>query len=237
MTKEGINYIIVDKESDNMDGHRKRIKEKYLKNGIDGFLEYEILELLLTYSIPRRDVKATAKELLTKFGSLYEVFRADRKNLCEVEGIKENSYILFNLFRDIHRYIYRENRLLGKKISGTEELLEYLKMDLCHLKVEVFKVIFLDCHNVLIDEKTLFTGTLDKSYIYPRELVKEIFIRDAKSVIFVHNHPSGSITPSKADISFTNNMRFLLKELEINLLDHIIIGGDSYYSFLEENLI
>lgn len=221
-----------------MNGHRNRIKEKYLKNGIEGFLEYEILELLLTYSIPRRDVKSISKELLEKFGDLYGVFHANRKSLCEVQGIKDNSYILFNLIKDINRYIYKENRLLGKKISGTEELLEYLKMDLCHLKVEVFKVIFLDCQNVLLDEKTLFKGTLDKSYIYPRELVKEIFIRDAKSVIFVHNHPSGSITPSKADISFTNNMRFLLKELEINLLDHIIIGrGGHYYSFLEEDLI
>lgn len=220
-----------------MTGHRMRIKEKYLKNGLDGFLEYEILELLLTYSNPRRDVKPIAKELLEKFGDMYGVVHADRKSLCEISGIKNNSYILLKLIKDINRYIYKENRLLGRKISGTEELLEYLNMDMAHLKVEVFKVIFLDNQHILLDEKTLFKGTLDKSYIYPRELVKEIFDRDAKSVIFVHNHPSGKVTPSKADISFTNNMRFLLKELEINLLDHIIIGESDYYSFLEENLI
>ncbi len=220
-----------------MNGHRQRIKEKYLKNGIDGFLEYEILELLLTYSLPRRDVKPIAKDLLDKFGSLYNITNASKNALCEVEGIKDSSYILLKLIRDINGYIYKENRLLGKKISGTKELLEYLYIDMGHLKVEVFKLIFLDSQHTLLDEKTLFRGTLDKSYIYPRELVKEIFDRDAKSVIFVHNHPSGKTTPSKADISFTNNMRFLLKELEINLLDHIIIGNGSYYSFLEENLI
>ncbi len=220
-----------------MKGHRQRIKEKYLKNGINGFLEYEILELLLTYSLPRRDVKPIAKDLLDKFGSLYNIVNANKNALYEVEGIKDSSYILLKLIRDINGYIYKENRLLGKKISGTKELLEYLYIDMGHLKVEVFKVIFLDSQNTLLDEKTLFRGTLDKSYIYPRELVKEIFEKDAKSVIFVHNHPSGKTTPSKADISFTNNIRFLLKELEINLLDHIIIGNGSYYSFLEENLI
>jgi len=221
-----------------MNGHRSRIREKYLKNGLNGFLEYEILELLLTYSLPRRDVKALAKELLDKFGNLHGVLYGDKTALYEIAGIKDNTYVLFQLIKDINRFIYKENKLVGNKMSGTEELLKYLNLEMCNLKVEEFKVIFLDTQNVILDIKTLFQGTLDKSHIYPRELVKEVFAKNAKSVIFVHNHPSGNITPSKADISFTNNMRFLLKELEINLLDHIIIGnGENYYSFLEENLI
>lgn len=221
-----------------MNGHRSRIREKYLKNGINGFLEYEILELLLTYSIPRKDVKALAKELLNKFGNINGILYGDKQELYEISGIKDSTYVLLQLVKDINRFIYKENKLLGNKMSGTEELLRYLNLEMCNLKLEEFKVIFLDTQNIILDIKTLFQGTLDKSHIYPRELVKEVFARNAKSVIFVHNHPSGNIAPSKADISFTNNMRFLLKELEINLLDHIIIGnGDHYYSFLEENLI
>lgn len=219
------------------DGHRKRLKEKYLKGGIEGFLDYEILELFLTYASPRKDCKQKAKELLERFKTLEGVFNAPKEKLLEIEDFGETSYILLKLFKDIQKYIYKEDKLRGKKISSTETLLEYLKYDMANREVEVFKIIFLDTQNVFINEKTIFVGTIDKSYIYPRELVKEVFEHNAKSVIFVHNHPSGNLNPSKADISFTNSMRVLLKELEINLLDHIIVGVGGYFSFLEENLL
>lgn len=221
----------------NNDGHRQRLREKYLKGGINGFLDYEILELFLTYASPRKDCKAKSKELIEKFGSLEAVFNGSKEKLLEVSDIGETTYVLIKLFKDIQKYIYKEDKLKGKKISSTKDLLEYLKYDMSNLKVEVFKIIFLDTQNIFINEKTIFVGTIDKSYIYPRELVKEIFEHNAKSVIFAHNHPSGNLNPSKADITFTNSMKFLLKELEINLLDHIIIGSGDYYSFLEENLL
>lgn len=219
------------------DGHRARLREKYLKGGINGFLDYEILELFLTYASPRKDCKLKAKELLEKFKTLEGVFNAPKDKFLEIEDIGDASYILMKLFKDIQKYIYKEDKLRGKKISSTETLLEYLQYDMANSEIELFKIIFLDTQNVFINEKTLFVGTIDKSYIYPRELVKEVFEHNAKSVIFAHNHPSGNLNPSKADISFTNSMRALLKELEINLLDHIIVGTGGYYSFLEENLL
>ncbi|MBN1468021.1 MAG: DNA repair protein RadC [Fusobacteriaceae bacterium] len=218
-------------------GHRSRLKEKYLKGGLDGFLDYEILELFLTYASPRKDCKAKAKALIDKFGSIEGVFNAPKEKVLEVEDMGESSYVLMKLFKDIQKYIFKEDRLMGKKISSTKELIEYLNYEMSNLEVEVFKIIFLNTQNVLINEKTIFVGTIDKSYIYPRELLKEIFEHNAKSVIFVHNHPSGNLNPSKADISFTNSMRSIFKELEINILDHIIIGKGGYFSFLEENLI
>jgi DNA repair protein RadC len=218
-------------------GHRSRLKEKYLKGGLDGFLDYEILELFLTYASPRKDCKAKAKALIDKFGSIEGVFNAPKEKVIEVEDMGESSYVLMKLFKDIQKYIFKEDRLMGKKISSTKELIEYLNYEMSNLEVEVFKIIFLNTQNVLINEKTIFVGTIDKSYIYPRELLKEIFEHNAKSVIFVHNHPSGNLNPSKADISFTNSMRSIFKELEINILDHIIIGKGGYFSFLEENLI
>ena len=221
----------------NNDGHRQRLREKYLKGGIEGFLDYEILELFLTYASPRKDCKAKSKELIEKFGSLEGVFNAPKKKLLEIEDMGNASYILIKLFKDIQKYIYKEDKLRGRKISSTKELIEYLNYDMANLQVEVFKIIFLDTQNVFINEKTIVVGTIDKSYIYPRELLKEIFEHNAKSVIFAHNHPSGNLNPSKADINFTNSMRSLLKELEINLLDHVIIGTSGHYSFLEENLL
>ena len=218
-------------------GHRSRLKEKYLKGGLDGFLDYEILELFLTYASPRKDCKGKAKALIDKFGSIEGVFNAPKEKVLEVEDMGESSYVLMKLFKDIQKYIFKEDRLMGKKISSTKELIEYLNYEMSNLEVEVFKIIFLNTQNVLINEKTIFVGTIDKSYIYPRELLKEIFEHNAKSVIFVHNHPSGNLNPSKADISFTNSMRSIFKELEINILDHIIIGKGGYFSFLEENLI
>lgn len=218
-------------------GHRSRLKEKYLKGGLDGFLDYEILELFLTYASPRKDCKAKAKALIDKFGSIEGVFNAPKEKVLEVEDMGESSYVLMKLFKDVQKYIFKEDRLMGKKISSTKELIEYLNYEMSNLEVEVFKIIFLNTQNVLINEKTIFVGTIDKSYIYPRELLKEIFEHNAKSVIFVHNHPSGNLNPSKADISFTNSMRSIFKELEINILDHIIIGKGGYFSFLEENLI
>lgn len=219
-------------------GHRQRIKKKYLEIGPQAFNEeYELLELLLTFSIPRRDCKSIAKELLEKFGSISNVLHESKENLESVSGVKDNSYVLFKLVLDLNKYILKENRLKETYINGTHDLVNYLKQDIGFVKKEVFKVIFLDNKNKFLEEETLFKGTLDRSHIYPRELVEKIFKHSAKSVIFSHNHPSGDLTPSKQDVNFTNSMKKLLKELDIRLLDHIIIGRNSYFSFLENGLL
>mgnify|MGYP000623735944 FL=1 len=102
-------------------GHRSRLKEKYLKGGLDGFLDYEILELFLTYASPRKDCKAKAKALIDKFGSIEGVFNAPKEKVLEVEDMGESSYVLMKLFKDIQKYIFKEDRLMGKKISSTKE--------------------------------------------------------------------------------------------------------------------
>ena len=224
--------------NDYRSGHRQRIKKKYLETGKDAFNEeYELLELLLTFSIPRRDCKVIAKDLLEKFGTLSNVLHESRENLELVSGVKENSYILFKLILDLNKHILKEEKLKEVHINGTEDLIKYLRQDIGFIKKEVFKVIFLDSSNKFIEEETLFKGTLDKSYIYPRELLEKIFKYSAKSVIFSHNHPSGNLKPSKQDVNFTKRMKKLLKELDVRLLDHIIIGRNSYFSFLENELL
>ena len=221
------------------EGHRERLRKRYIKSGLEGFNDYEVLELLLTYSIARKDVKPIAKELIEKFGTIDEIAKSDTKSLLEVDGIGEGSAVFLKLIGDIALTLYRE-KIEDKDIltiKSKNSLLSYLRGEIGYSPREEFKILFLDSSNKLIASETLFYGTIDKSAIYPREIVERVIKNRAKSVIFAHNHPSGSISPSKKDIELTQYMYDSLKLLEIRLLDHIIITKNSYFSFLEEGLI
>lgn len=221
------------------EGHRERLRKRYIKSGLEGFNDYEVLELLLTYSIARKDVKPIAKKLIEKFGTIDEIAKSDIKSLLEVDGIGEGSAVFLKLIGDIALTLYRE-KIEDKDIltiKSKNSLLSYLRGEIGYSPREEFKILFLDSSNKLIANETLFYGTIDKSAIYPREIVERVIKNRAKSVIFAHNHPSGSISPSKKDIELTQYMYDSLKLLEIRLLDHIIITKNSYFSFLEEGLI
>lgn len=220
-------------------GHRSRLKEKYINSGIEGFHDYEILEILLTYSIGRKDVKPIAKDLLKKFGSIGKVFKAEAKELLEIDGIGEGSAVFLKLVGDIAKNCYKENLCENDVISikSKSDLLSYLRGEMGYSGREEFKVLFLNSANHLIGDETLFYGTIDKSAVYPREIVERCIKNGAKSVVFAHNHPSGNTTPSRQDKELTQYMYDSLKLLDIRLLDHIIITKNSYFSFLEEGLI
>ena len=225
-------------------GHRERIKEKFLKNGIDGFAEYEILELLLTYSIPRKDTKPIAKELLNKFKNLDNVFKADFDKLSAIDGLGKNSIAFLKLIGDLPSIIYKDElknkKLVDKetlKISNKDILLKYLRNKIGYEEIEKFYVLYLSSSNEVIEFEENSVGTLDRSSVYPREIYKKIINLNAKSVILAHNHPSDNITPSKCDIELTNEIAKGLKNFGALLIEHIIITKNSYFSFLEEGLI
>ena len=225
-------------------GHRERIKEKFLKNGIDGFAEYEILELLLTHCIPRKDTKPIAKELLNKFKSLDNVFKADFDKLSAVDGLGKNSIAFLKLIGDLPSIIYKDElknkKLVDKetlKISNKDILLKYLRNKIGYEEIEKFYVLYLSSSNEVIEFEENSVGTLDRSSVYPREIYKKIINLNAKSVILAHNHPSDNITPSKCDIELTNEIAKGLKNFGALLIEHIIITKNSYFSFLEEGLI
>ena len=220
-------------------GHRERIKEKFLKNGIDGFAEYEILELLLTYCIPRKDTKPIAKELLNKFKSLDNVFKADFDKLSAIEGLGKNSIAFLKLIGDLPSIIYKDElknkKLVDKetlKISNKDVLLKYLRNKIGYEEIEKFYVLYLSSSNEVIEFEENSVGTLDRSSVYPREIYKKIINLNAKSVILAHNHPSDNITPSKCDIELTNEIAKGLKNFGALLIEHIIITKNSYFSFL-----
>ena len=230
-------------EKDNQ-GHRERIKEKFLKNGIDGFAEYEILELLLTYCIPRKDTKPIAKDLLNKFKTLDNVFKADFDKLSVIDGLGNNSIAFLKLIGDLPSIIYKDElknkKLIDKetlKISNKDILLKYLRNKIGYEEIEKFYVIYLSSSNEVIEFEENSTGTLDRSSVYPREIYKRVINLNAKSIILAHNHPSDNITPSKSDIELTNEIAKGLKNFGALLIEHIIITKNSYFSFLEEGLI
>ena len=225
-------------------GHRERIKEKFLKNGIDGFAEYEILELLLTYCIPRKDTKPIAKELLNKFKSLDNVFKADFDKLSAIDGLGKNSIAFLKLIGDLPSIIYKDElknkKLVDKetlKISNKDILLKYLRNKIGYEEIEKFYVLYLSSSNEVIEFEENSVGTLDRSSVYPREIYKKIINLNAKSIILAHNHPSDNIIPSKCDIELTNEIAKGLKNFGALLIEHIIITKNSYFSFLEEGLI
>ncbi|WP_338969544.1 DNA repair protein RadC [Fusobacterium nucleatum] len=230
-------------EKDNQ-GHRERIREKFLNNGIDGFAEYEILELLLTYCIPRKDTKPIAKELLNKFKSLDNVFKASFDKLSAIDGLGKNTIAFLKLMGDLPSIIYKDElknkKLVDKetlKILNKDILLKYLRNKIGYEEIEKFYILYLSSSNEVIKFEENSVGTLDRSSVYPREIYKKVINLNAKSLILVHNHPSDNITPSKSDIELTNEIAKGLKNFGALLIEHIIITKNSYFSFLEEGLI
>lgn len=222
----------------NCEGHRERLRKKYLQGGYSAFHDYEILELFLTYAIPRKDTKPIAKELIEKFGDIDGVVSSNIEELCNISGIKEGSAIFLKLLGDVAKNLYKgEMKKEGIQLKDKNSLIRYLRSEIGFSSREEFRVIFLNNYNMLVGSETLFIGTIDKSAVYPREIVEKVLFYKAKGIIFAHNHPSGNIRPSKQDIQITEHMQEALDLIDVKLLEHIIITKDGYFSFLEEGLI
>ncbi|MEA1995858.1 MAG: DNA repair protein RadC [Campylobacterota bacterium] len=218
-------------------GHRQRIKDKYKKSGVVGWLDYEVLELVLSYAIARKDTKPIAKELMARFKTLNGVLDADSKELKSVSGISEHTTLFLKLLKDI-AVLYLKNDLHNKDLLSSPELVfDYLKASLKGCVDEEFKALFLNNRNQLIAIETLQTGTVNRSVVYPRKIVERSLYHHAVGVIIAHNHPAGTLTPSKEDGAVTKAIKDALRTVEITLLDHIIIGGNDYFSFKSKGLI
>ena len=212
-------------------GHRERIKNKFKKEGLKPFLDHEVLELLLTYSIPRKDTKKLAWDLLKTFGSLSGVLEASNFDLQKVKGLGPQSALLINLIREIitrHSYDVMKQRL---SISNQAELYNYCMAHLQNKKQECFEVLFLDIKLRLIAAEVLCEGNVDNATVYPRKLIELILKYGAKHIICVHNHPSGDPEPSGEDKFMTEDLRTALKVISVVFLDHIIVGNGKIYSF------
>ena len=233
-----------EKTKNNAKGHRERVRKKFLENGFNGLEDYEVLELLLFYVIPRKDTKAIAKELIKRFKTLANVLKADTLELKTINGLGDVAITFLKMMGALPEKIYEDklkNQKLIKddknKITDKEVLLSFLRNKIGYEDVEKFYVIYLSSSNEVIAFEESSSGTLDRSSIYPREIYKRVIMENAKSIIIAHNHPSGNTFPSKCDIDITNEIAKGLKNFGALLIEHIIITRDSYFSFLEEGLI
>ena len=218
-------------------GHRERLKNKFLQTNPTGFSDYELLELFLFQSMPRRDVKPLAKRLLARFSGFDQLINADKYKLMEVSGVTESIYLHLRTVREILNRVFTERIQDKNIISSWCQLLEYLKFNMGCLKIEQFRVLFLNKKNVLIADEVMAMGTIDQTPVYPREIVKRSLFHEAGALILVHNHPSGDPKPSNVDIDLTTQIINACKTVNVTVHDHVIIGGNEYYSFKSNMLI
>ena len=212
-------------------GHRERLRNRFLRSGLEGFQNYEALELLLTFAIPRKDVKPLAKYLINHYGSLYNVLNASASELREIQGIGPAASVLLCLCRDIVTQAVEEKVIEEKTFDSNEEAANFLRMKIGIGKKETLMAIFLDSRRRLIEYK-LYYGTVDHTAIYAREVLEQALLCHACSVILAHNHPSGVCSPSRDDIRLTAEMRETLKRLGIILLDHLIVTRSGHTSIM-----
>lgn len=218
-------------------GHRKRLKEKFSNQGATSVSDYELLELLLFQSIPRRDVKPLAKNLLHIFSDFNGLLNGEKGKLLNIEGVRESTYLQLKLVREILNRVFHDKIKKKNVISSWSAVIDYLKFNMGNIKIEQFRILFLNKKNILIADEILSTGTIDQTSIYPREVVKKALFHEAGAIILVHNHPSGNVKPSKSDIDLTNQLVSACSMVNIAIHDHIIIGGSDYYSFKSNMLL
>ena len=218
-------------------GHRERIKNKFKSEGLKPFLDHEVLELLLTYSIPRKDTKKLAWKLIKSFGSFNGVLDASAFELQKTEGIGPQSAMLINIVREIiTRYSYGEVKK-RRSISNQEELYNYCMTHLQNKKQEFFEVLFLDVKTRLIATEVIAEGNIDSAAVSIRKIMELVLKHGAKYIICVHNHPSGDPSPSGEDVFITEQLKTVLEGLSVHVADHIIVGAGKIYSLLSKSCI
>ena len=218
-------------------GHRERLRQKFLIYGLEKLTDDEIVELLLTLATPRRDCKQIARAALNRFGGLPGVLEASIDQLQQVPGIGPKNALGLKLVHEVARKFLRE-RLVGRDfLSSSREVYDYLLHSLRDLKKEVFKVIYLNGRNEVIQIETLFEGSLSSSAVYPREVIRKGLAHHAAAMVFAHNHPSGDPSPSSQDFAITRDLYLAGKIMGIQVLDHLIIGRNRYYSFADQGQI
>ena len=224
-------------ETKSQEGHRKRLRDRFNQSGLSAFLDYEIVEVLLTLGTSRKDCKPQAKEAIKRFKTLRGVLEAPAEELQKIKGITAHNVFVIKFMQEITRRFLKEQVLVKPYSRSSREVFDYLYHSMRDLKKEVFKVMFLDAQNHVIEIEDLFEGTLNASAIYPREVIQSAVKHSAAALIFVHNHPAGNPQPSDNDKQITQELVFAANIMQIKVLDHIVIGDNRYFSFADAGLI
>lgn len=210
--------------------HRKRLRERFLRDDGAAMPDYEVLELLLCLAIPRRDVKPLAKQLIAEFDDLAGVLSAPNERLVEIDGVGETVVAALKLARAAALRLTEADAKARPAIGSHQALLDHCRARLGRSGTEEFRVLFLDSKNGLIKDERLGQGTVNHAPVYPREVVKRALELGAVALILVHNHPSGDPTPSSDDIAMTREVRAAAETLGLTLHDHLIVGRNGHAS-------
>lgn len=215
------------------DGHRSRIRKRFMLNGFDGFEDHEILELALFYAIPRKNTNVIAHELLNKFGTVDAVFDAPINMLKEIEGVGESAAIFIKMISGLAR-IYMERKFKNdEKAPEISDINDHITLKFIGRSEELVVVVLFDAKGKVIYEGVVNKGTVNAVDIYARKIIELIVLYNASSVILAHNHPSGFAVPSVEDIESTAKLNKILQSMHVSLLDHIIVADGDYVSLRE----
>ncbi|MCI5115288.1 MAG: DNA repair protein RadC [Candidatus Electrothrix sp. AU1_5] len=219
-------------------GHRQRLRDKFQEKGIEALTDTEIIELLLTFGTPRSDCKQPARDALNKFGSLPQVLDTPLEELKKIKGMGPKNIFALAFVQGVARRYLRQRIQKKNYITSSKEVADYLIYALRGLQHEVFMVVYLDASHAVIKSEILSEGTINVNTVYPRELLKAALKYHAASLVVAHNHPSGSLKPSRQDEQLTRTLYLLCSFMNITLLDHLIIGaGETVYSFADHGLM
>ena len=218
-------------------GHRQRMREKYLKYGIEAFSPHEILEMLLYYSKSRENTNPLAHGLIEAFGSVSGVIDADPRDLKNIKGIGDSSVVLIKLIKDIFEYYQKEKWAEVKRLNTVEEIGFYLTDMIGDKPYESLYIMCLDNANKILDFLEVERGSVSSSAINIRKILETAIRHNAEKIVLAHNHPSGLITPSQEDINMTSVFRDAFSAITIKMIDHIIVGGKGFTSMAEKGFI
>ncbi len=217
--------------------HRKRLRDRFLRYGLDSFADYEAVELLLTLAIPRKDVKEQAKRSIERFGSFRGVLDASVEELREVEGLGNVAPIALHVVREAATRYLRQKSQTSFSLERPETLFDYCRSSLGALSYEAFRVIYLDSACKILGDDLIEEGTVDRAAVYPRRVMDAALRKKAAVLAFTHNHPNGDVRPTEQDKVLTRALVLAATTLQIKVLDHVIVSKDTVFSFRQEGLL
>lgn len=218
-------------------GHRRRLRQRFLKNGLESFPDYEAVEFLLTLAIPRGDVKTQAKEAIKRFKTFRGVLDAPAEELRQIPGLSEASAAAIRFVKEsITRYL-QQKTAEGPSLKSPQAVIDYCRASMGSEANEQFRVIFLNKKARVLGEEVVAEGTIDEAAVYPRRIMEEALLKKAVFILLVHNHPSGDVNPSRQDKTLTRMLQLAGKTLGVEIYDHLIVSKDDTFSFKEEGLL
>jgi DNA repair protein RadC len=220
-------------------GHRQRLRERFVKAGLDGFADYEVVELLLTLAIPRSDVKQPAKALIKKFGDLRGILDAPLEEVQQVSGIGSVTPVALQIIRETANLYLQQTAEQAESLSDFEVLSRFWRSKIGALAHEVFQVGYLDSGLRLLRDgiETIEEGTTDRAAVYPRRVIEAALKRKAAALVFAHNHPNGDVQPTEQDKTLTRALVLAASTVHIKVHDHLIVSADNVFSFRKEGLL